>query len=259
LSKRDEFPDRIVKLLADRAGHQCSNPGCRIHTIGPAGQDPLGLIRISVAAHITAAAEGGPRFDPNLTSKERKSIENAIHLCASCSRAIDANQGKDWSPEVLYLWKKEHEAFVFDRIANPSRQRSRGSGVALGDSARKIIQRVQQFEDDFLHERDRSFSGSFQLVIERQKVMGDLLKAAMRDLKSELVFFPSGVNKARTTQLAAMAIMRIYRLAGQTTDAGLLFWGSEVASRATQEMDGARAAFQRACEGLREEMKAYLI
>ena len=63
---------------------------------------------------------------------------------------------------------------------------------------------------------------------------------------------------ARNIQLAALAIMRIYRLAGQTTNDGALFWGAEAASQATLDMPTARTEFQQACKELREKMRSYL-
>jgi hypothetical protein len=64
---------------------------------------------IGVAAHITAASTGGPRFDPNLDVQARRSARNGIWLCASCSVAID----RDWETQtvsVLRGWKTQAEA-----------------------------------------------------------------------------------------------------------------------------------------------------
>jgi hypothetical protein len=44
-----------------------------------AGHD--GTIDIGVAAHITAAAPNGPRYDPSLTSAQRRRHLNGIWLC----------------------------------------------------------------------------------------------------------------------------------------------------------------------------------
>ena len=42
-------------------------------------------------AHICAAAQGGPRYDASMTPEERKSFENGIWLCQSCSKLIDTD------------------------------------------------------------------------------------------------------------------------------------------------------------------------
>jgi hypothetical protein len=77
---RDDFSLDIKDLLAKRVGMRCSNPNCRRVTSGPQ-EDPRKSINIGVAAHITAAAPKGPRFDKNLTAEERRSPDNGIWLC----------------------------------------------------------------------------------------------------------------------------------------------------------------------------------
>jgi hypothetical protein len=44
---------------------------------------------IGVAAHITAASVGGPRYDASLKPKQRAAIENGIWLCQNCGTMID--------------------------------------------------------------------------------------------------------------------------------------------------------------------------
>lgn len=72
-------------------GGKCSNPNCRRETKGP-HSNPQKRVSIGEAAHITAAAEGGPRYNPDLTPEERSSIENGIWLCKSCARMIDSDE-----------------------------------------------------------------------------------------------------------------------------------------------------------------------
>lgn len=71
-------------------------------TTGP-NSDPNKSLSIGKAAHITAASEGGPRYDRNLTSAQRKHISNGIWLCSSCADIIDLDEDtypttllKDW-------------------------------------------------------------------------------------------------------------------------------------------------------------------
>lgn len=59
---RDDFTAPTKKRLAGRAGHRCSNPDCQTLTIGPQ-PGGNGTISLGEAAHITAAAPGGPRYD----------------------------------------------------------------------------------------------------------------------------------------------------------------------------------------------------
>jgi putative transposase len=68
---RDDFTQAVKEQLAKRAGARCSNPQCRRPTSGPQSQ-PTGAVNIGVAAHISAAAPQGPRYDPKLTAEERQ-------------------------------------------------------------------------------------------------------------------------------------------------------------------------------------------
>lgn len=104
---RNNFPSTVAALLSKRVAHHCSNLHCRQATSGP--QDsPKGSINIGVAAHITAASPGGPRYDPSLSADQRRSAENGIWLCQKCSKLIDSDVGRYTVPR-LRSWKTEAE------------------------------------------------------------------------------------------------------------------------------------------------------
>ena len=108
--QRDEFSPKTKRTAAERAAFLCSNPRCNRPTIGP-HSNPNKAKCLGIAAHICAAAPGGPRYDPKQTATQRKSIRNAIWACTVCGTEID----KDDSPypvDVLREWKRIHEAFV---------------------------------------------------------------------------------------------------------------------------------------------------
>lgn len=100
---RDEFSKSVKLTLARRVGYLCSNPECNASTSGP-HTDPAQSINLGVAAHITAASPGGPRYNPNQTPEERSSIENAIWLCQKCAKLIDSDES-GFSLSTLYRWK----------------------------------------------------------------------------------------------------------------------------------------------------------
>lgn len=100
---RDDFSQSVKDLLANRVGWKCSNPNCRKPTRG-AGVEKTSIINIGVAAHITAASKGGPRYDENITVQERKSFENGIWLCQSCSKLIDSDEIR-YTVDILKRWK----------------------------------------------------------------------------------------------------------------------------------------------------------
>jgi hypothetical protein len=103
---RDNFSKQIIEKLKSRVAHRCSNPNCRVPTSAPSANDKVN--NIGIAAHISAASVGGPRYDSSMPAEKRKSIENAIWLCANCSIDIDKDENR-YSINVLKAWKKEAE------------------------------------------------------------------------------------------------------------------------------------------------------
>ena len=111
---RDNFSKKTVTLLAERVGFICSNPKCRIHTVGPNTADDKST-RIGKAAHITAASAGGPRYNSALTESQRRHINNGIWLCSNCSDLIDKDEQK-YSPPLLNSWKAQAELEMYEKI-----------------------------------------------------------------------------------------------------------------------------------------------
>lgn len=144
---RDEFPAKIVEVLAKRASFVCSNPDCRALTIAPSEIDSEKFIYIGEASHITAASPGGPRYDVSLVG-ERNSIENGIFLCKGCARKIDVNDGIDFPVALLKSWKKQHEEWVRSNLNKSSNSiisivdgehHASGSGEVVGLDARSPV------------------------------------------------------------------------------------------------------------------------
>ena len=117
-NNRDDFSEATKRILANRAGVRCSNPSCRKPTSG-ANADPNKITNIGVAAHICAAAPGGPRYDPTMTEEERKYSHNGIWLCQSCSKLIDSDTTR-YSKETLVAWKTVAEKASALELEYPS-------------------------------------------------------------------------------------------------------------------------------------------
>jgi hypothetical protein len=102
---RDEFTLATKRALEKQAGCQCSYPNCRrlTYAMSPDGQEEL---QIGEAAHICAAASGGPRYDPQMTRDKRRSVDNGIWLCRTHARIIDTAESK-FSIELLHSWKRQ--------------------------------------------------------------------------------------------------------------------------------------------------------
>src|SRR5262245_49442036 len=111
---RDDFSASTKDLLARRVGFHCSNPRCDRVISGP---DSTGskAVNIGVAAHISGASPGGPRFDASLTSDQRISAENGIWLCGICAKLIESDVAK-YTQEVLVDWKETAEHFAAAKI-----------------------------------------------------------------------------------------------------------------------------------------------
>lgn len=105
MSNRDDFSPSVKRTLAERVGWKCSYPGCNQTTVGPDSSDTNSRINNGIAAHITAAAPGGPRYDPSLTPEQRSSIDNGIWMCRSHGALIDSDY-TIYSVEQLKNWKQ---------------------------------------------------------------------------------------------------------------------------------------------------------
>ena len=111
---RDDFTLQTKDLLAKRVGYRCSNPGCRQATSGPRS-DPEKSINVGFAAHISAAASGGPRYDEALSPEQRR------HAFERYAQVLPFGEGEAAQPERLaaeqqivrrslarrHLWKGE--------------------------------------------------------------------------------------------------------------------------------------------------------
>jgi len=111
MAKREEFAPKTKRILAERAGQRCSNPDCCRSTTGPSDDSSGKSTQLGKAAHITAAAERGPRYEPKMSPEERSSPENGIWLCAECADRVDKRENEVQYPvELLKNWKNFHES-----------------------------------------------------------------------------------------------------------------------------------------------------
>jgi hypothetical protein len=111
---RDNFSKDVIEKLRSRVGGRCSNPDHRVPTTGPT-TDKSKINNIGKAAHVTAAASGGPRYDPTMTEKQRKSINNAIWLCGNCADMIDKDE-KKYTVSLLHSWKEKAESLADEEL-----------------------------------------------------------------------------------------------------------------------------------------------
>ncbi len=117
---RDDFSQKTKEVMSHRVGCRCSKPDCGISTIGAASDDE-GTINIGFAAHITAASPDGPRYDPSLTSGQRKHHSNGIWLCGTHAKLVDSDEAH-FTVKELVSWKRiaERRSFLEVVSSKPS-------------------------------------------------------------------------------------------------------------------------------------------
>lgn len=127
---RDDFTEEVKRAIAARVGNLCSNPDCRALTSGPQ-EDPAKALNVGVAAHITSAAPGGPRYDPSLSADSRRHPDNAIWLCQTCAKLVD-NDPSRFRESLLRAWKTAAEQQALSSIGKTA------AATAESESRRKL-------------------------------------------------------------------------------------------------------------------------
>ena len=134
---RDDFSIKTKEELAKRVAYKCSNPQCRKPTIG-ANESSNGTVSVGEAAHICAASPGGKRYDSNMTSEERASIDNGIWLCRNCAAMIDRDE-QYFSVELLQTWKRLAEIEANQNIIS---NRNYENKIELSTNDRNVLEHI---------------------------------------------------------------------------------------------------------------------
>jgi hypothetical protein len=178
---RDEFKEDVKRIAAARVGQQCSNPSCRANTSGPQ-VDPTKTLSVGVAAHISAASEGGPRYNGALTSEERTHPYNAIWLCQNCAKLVD-NDVARYPAAVLKQWKRAAENMALSQIgksvnaASPGQSDFRAEEIdvllAAADRGEIVIFNTDQLgkwvvvqSKSFLDQTDPAYAATYLEALE---------------------------------------------------------------------------------------------
>ncbi len=117
MARNADFSGATKRIIAGRAGYQCSFPSCSLLTIGP-GASATDVSVSGVAAHIYSAASGGPRGTAGLSATDRESPTNGIWLCETHGKLIDNNRGISFPPPLLIGWKGLQETKAARAQAN---------------------------------------------------------------------------------------------------------------------------------------------
>jgi hypothetical protein len=208
----DDFSEPVKRNLALRTGGLCSSPECRALTSGPQ-DDPAKAVNVGVAAHITAASPGGPRYDTNLAAEERSLSSNGIWLCQTHAKLID-NDVTRFSVEVLKKWKADAEAEAKARVGKTAQTYLGISGM-LEQPVEELARKTREATSEVLDTWSRRTTG--KPLIELQAVtispdgksptdvfnLGDFQRA-MNQGRHVVIESPAGRGKTTTlVQLAA--------------------------------------------------------
>jgi len=137
---RDDFTEEVKRILASRVNNTCSNPDCQSPTSGPQ-LDSSKALNIGVAAHISAASQGGPRYNPSLTPEQRSHANNGIWLCQNCAKLVD-NDPTQFTEELLRAWKVVAEYHARNSIGKT------GTHLRTTESeAQKLMRKILEWKD----------------------------------------------------------------------------------------------------------------
>ena len=115
---KPDFKKATIDTLAKRAAFKCSNPDCRITTVGP-NDDSNKSTLIGEAAHIHGARSGAKRYLSTMHDAARSEITNALWLCRNCHKIIDSDDQR-YTANLLFAWRNLHEEYVLGELGNIS-------------------------------------------------------------------------------------------------------------------------------------------
>jgi hypothetical protein len=101
-SKARNYSESTLKKLFALSGNRCAFPNCNVNIVSEDN------ILFGEICHIEAANEGGERYNPDMTDKERASFENLILLCSN--HHIKTNNVVIYTVSELKKMKQEHES-----------------------------------------------------------------------------------------------------------------------------------------------------
>lgn len=208
-NNRDEFTEKTKLQIAKRAGWLCSDPSCCRSTIG-SNSDGNGEINLGTAAHICAAAPGGPRYDENMTREQRISPDNGIWMCRLHGTAVDAKDSK-FTVELLHKWKAQAQEDSWRRVLyNEMPHRPVTQAPFEGDLGARL--RTAAAADlEVFRRSDKWPSTGIALTLEvdglSDPVSTSALATALTTLDDLILVAPPGMGKTTTLFQIAEAVL----------------------------------------------------
>ncbi|MDE2309279.1 MAG: hypothetical protein KGL01_00435 [Betaproteobacteria bacterium] len=166
---RDDFSQKVKDTLGRRVGFVCANPDCGMLTVGP-NSESSSSTNIGVAAHITAASPGGPRYDASLSETALGAVENGILLCQSCAKLIDSDVNR-FPVELLRQWKGRAEKIAAVRLNKQLKDNEWSMGSA---GIHEVIQENGYYEKQMEGYKIRYFLSGNLLHVEQELSNGSI-------------------------------------------------------------------------------------
>ncbi len=209
-ANRDEFTEKTKQQIAKRAGWLCSDPSCRRHTIG-SNSDGDGEINLGIAAHICAAAPGGPRYDPTMTPEQRRSPENGIWMCQLHGKAVDAKDST-FTKDLLHEWKEKAQKDSWLRVLyNQGVQQGLVDQGLSKDELSARFHAAAAADLNVFQRSDKWPSTSIALTLEidglNDPVSTSALATALATLDDLVLVAPPGMGKTTTLFQIAEAVI----------------------------------------------------
>jgi hypothetical protein len=195
---RDDFSPKTLLQIAKRAGWLCSFPTCRTPTVG-ATSDGEGEINIGTAAHICAAASGGPRYDEKMSPEERSSAKNGIWMCRDHGKAIDSTD-PEFTVERLREWKIQAENDSMRRVLR--NEAALGPAVITDAQFQTLIRSAAEADLKVFQRTAKWPSTSVALTLEvdgfNEPVTTSALANVVTSLDDLILVAPPGMGKTTT-------------------------------------------------------------
>jgi hypothetical protein len=229
---RDEFTEKTKLQIAKRAGWLCSDPSCRRFTIG-SNSDGDAEINLGTAAHICAAAPGGPRYDPNQTPTQRSSPDNGIWMCRLHGTAVDAKDSK-FTGELLREWKAQAQKESWRRVLYNDVPHSPAVHAPTEDELSTRLRACATADLDVFRRSDKWPSTAIALTLKvdglSDPVSTSAMATALTALDDLILVAPPGMGKTTTLFQIAEALLAnssaspiIVPLGDWSTDGAALF------------------------------------
>ena len=143
---RRYYSNATIAALMTLARGACYWPECTIPTVRMINGTPRLNLEI---AHIRAFDEGGKRFDPALSVRERNSFDNLILLCNPHHEEIDGPDSDQYPVEVLQDWKQAREADGLDALAGLGDLTKSELGEMIAAAQGELLDRIEPALDEF--------------------------------------------------------------------------------------------------------------